>query len=93
MAIAKTAILRLDSARIETVEFVAPVIMMNVHRKIVENVEFARMMYASTTVNFVPLVQNVKMKRVYLQLNAARYLGIVLLGDIQFLQWPCVVWQ
>ena len=51
-------------------EFVAPARMMNVHRRIVESVEFARMMYASTAVNFVPFVQNVKMKSVYLQLNA-----------------------
>ena len=52
-------------------EFVAPARKMNVHKWIVGNVEFARMMYASTAVNFVLFVQNVKMKSVYLQLNAA----------------------
>ena len=51
-------------------EFVAPARMMNVHRRIVESVEFARKISVLTSANVALFALNVRMKNVNQKLNA-----------------------
>ena len=69
--LAKTATLRMDTVKIETVEYVAPVKKMNAALRIVENVEFAKRMPALTAANFALFALNARMKNASPRLNVA----------------------
>ena len=70
VVIAKTATFTLGTVRIEIAEFVVHVKKINVDKRNVANVEFARKISVLTAMNFAPFALNVRMKNASLQLNA-----------------------